>query len=121
MDRRNFLQGVFGGVTAAGLIVAAKPNEIEAYASQLLPKAPLMIDRPPKTPAAIGEHLYNARGELVAIVRTITVSNEPIDVTTHWDEVSRFIPGRLTVEIEAIGLGVVEWDTNQRLPRLRGR
>jgi len=42
MNRRNFLSGVFGGVTAAGLIVAAKPAEIERYAAELVPETPLL-------------------------------------------------------------------------------
>lgn len=90
MDRRLFLQGVFGGVASAGLIVAANQSEIEAFASPLKVGEPLVLDKP--IPAertetvTAGEHLYNAKGEVVAIV-------------------SSYGLGRGGIVIEAVGVG----------------
>lgn len=114
MDRRNFLQGVFGGVTAAGLIVSAKASEISAYAHGLAPNTPLLIDQPPAITPQIGlaEHLYNSRGELVAMVTDIMVTSgrQQIDVTSHWDSyVHRVAP---EIQIRAIGIGRFELSGN---------
>jgi hypothetical protein len=72
MDRRGFLQGVFGGVAAAGtgLIVSATTQEIEAFESPLAKGDPVMLDANTAT-ASLGQHLYNERGELVAVVTHI--------------------------------------------------
>jgi hypothetical protein len=70
MERRSFLRGVFGGVTASGLILSASPKEIEAFAAPLEPKQPLVVDPVQaftRQTIEIGEHLYNERGECVAV------------------------------------------------------
>lgn len=114
MNRRGFLQGLFGGVTAAGVIVAAKPSEIEAFTAPLVKDAPIFVDVPRAQPVGAGEHLYNARGELVAVVMEISLSREAIDVTLASDLNRVYIPGRLMqYEIRAEGVGRVEMDVNR--------
>jgi len=69
MERRGFLQGLFGGLTSAGLLIAAAPNELAEFASPLGLHDPVVLDAAPVAPiVGCGDHLYNARGELVAVV-----------------------------------------------------
>jgi hypothetical protein len=71
MERRSFLQGLFGGVTAGGLILKASPREIEAFAAPLAPEQPVILDAIPVTPNFDrGIVLYNARGERVLEVQS---------------------------------------------------
>jgi hypothetical protein len=72
MERRGFLRGLFGGLTSAGLLIAAEPQELAAFASPLGVDDPVVLDAAPVAPiVGEGDHLYNARGELVAVVRTL--------------------------------------------------
>lgn len=119
MERRGFLKGLFGGVTSAGLVIAASQSDIEAFASPLVRDAPLLLDRPAVAPARCGEHLYNASGELVAIITELTLTRDPIEVTHAWDDKTMYVPGRLEIAIRAVGVGSVEWAG--RTPMLRGR
>jgi hypothetical protein len=121
MDRRNFLQGVFGGVTAAGLIVSAKASDVSAYARGLAPNTPLLIDQPPAiTPhVAAGEHLYNSRGELVAMVTAVDITWQSHDVTSAFDNARIYVPGPPEFEIRARGIGSVSLDKANHL-QLRG-
>lgn len=125
MDRRGFLAGLFGGVTAAGIVVAASPSEIEAFAAPLVRDAPVVIDvAAASSPAPlVGEHLYNARGELVAMVTAIDITRDRIEVHDYCGAGNRiFVPGLLSVEIRAVALGEVEWESHTlRLRGLRGR
>ena len=106
MDRRGFLHGLFGGVTSAGLIVVASPNQVEAFASGLVKDAPVLLDAPPQKPVVAGEHLYNARGECVAMVTGIRVNGH-------------YLQGGVT--IQATCSGPLEWDGDVQAPRLRGQ
>ena len=121
MHRRGFLQGIFGGVASAGLIIAAKPSEIEAFTAPLAKGAPLVLDQPTANPevAVIGEHLYNSRGEIVAIVTGMDFSSEAIEVTSSYDVEPQFIRGPMRVDIRAVGIGPVRWENGA--PKLRGR
>jgi hypothetical protein len=124
MNRRGFIHGLFGGVTAAGLIVAANPKEIEAFATSVPPDSPVMLDQPTPKRAFVdaGEHLYNGRGELVAIVTSFTVTREPIEVTAYGMSESTYIQGLPNFEIIARGVGSIQWDgDHRRMPQLRGR
>jgi len=108
MDRRGFLKGVFGGVTAAGVIVAASPADIAAFASPLVREAPVVLDVPTKAPAESGEHLYNAAGELVAIIDSFNIRRQTIDVTMAGDLNRVYLPGRLDIDIHARWVGHVD-------------
>lgn len=123
MERRGFLKGLFGGVTAAGLIVAAGPKEIAAFASPLVKDAPVMLDVPTPKPAFVGfgEHLYNSVGELVAIVSGIDVSMDKVETTMFGDYNSKFVAGRTRISIHAEGVCSFEWPQQPGdFPRLRG-
>lgn len=121
MERRGFLKGAFGGVTAAGLIIAAKPAEIAAFASPLVRDSEVVLDA---TPMAVGvpqcgEHLYNGRGELVAIIKEIDLSCDSIEVSVWGDSQRSYIPGLQHFEIRARGIGSLEY-TGKGFPVVRG-
>ncbi len=119
MERRSFLRGIFGGVTAAGLIVKATPADVEAFAAPLQPKEPLLIGPPPLSILDVGECLYNAEGEQVAIVTGISVSVDRDTVHSYGSGLPISITRGIDIDIRAIGIGHVEWiDGNG--PKLRG-
>jgi hypothetical protein len=120
MDRRGFLQGVFGGITAAGVIVAASPSEIEAFTAPLVRDAPVVLDIPPAPATHIGEHLYNARGELVAFITRVDVVQDRIEMTSAFDSNRVFVPSLQRVEIRAEAVGQLVWDTDRKFQRLTG-
>lgn len=120
MQRRGFLKGLFGGVTAAGLLVTASPQEIEAFASPLVKDSPILLDEQPRQPSSIGQHLYNENGELVAFVTSIDVHVERIDVTTGSDSNVVYAPGHRTVNISAVGVGPLKL-SGDGFPRLGSR
>jgi hypothetical protein len=120
MNRRGFLQGVFGGVTAGGLIVAASPADIAAFSSPLVKDAPLLLDVPAEASTHIGGHLYNERGQCVAIIRRIDRFSNPVDVTTAFDGHTIYLPGVPRFDIYAQGIGELRWDGSQRMPELVG-
>ncbi len=110
MERRGFLQGLFGGIVGGGIVVAAKPEEVAAFAGPLVKDQPLTLDPAPKptvVPAA-GEHLYNAKGELVAIVTEVKLHTQRIDVTSAWDTNRTYIQGPQHIELRAECVGRFE-------------
>src|ERR1700741_3127488 len=102
MDRRNFLKGVLSGVTATGVIVAASPQEIEAFASPLTRDEPVVIDVPTLNTPALGpgEHLYNAQGKLVGIVTELMLHRDKVK-TTAFDNQRIHVPGPPRFQITA--------------------
>jgi len=120
MDRRGFLHGVFGGVTSAGLILAAKPAEIAAFASPLLRDQPLVASVP-----TLGQALYNEQRELVAFVSHIHIRTDRIETTMFGNAHASYMPRPPSFRIEAVGAGQLELDLRPGgpwlgLPRLRG-
>ena len=108
IERRQFLQGVFGGVTAAGLVVAAPKHIVEAFHVPM--GSPLSIVEPTFACAVMpGDQLYNAQGQVVAIVDAVNTHRDKIDVTTHNDTYKKFIMGSLNIDIRARGLLYDEW------------
>lgn len=82
MNRRGFLHGLFGGVAAGGVIVTASDEEIARFSRELAAYNPVVVDPTPPAPLpANGEHLYNGRGELVAVVRDLRMSPDGVDIT----------------------------------------
>lgn len=120
MERRGFLKGVFGGVTSAGLLITGNISDIEAFAAPLVKQTPLLIDNAPPTTRHVesGEHLYNSRGELVAIVTAVRVTIPSIDVTSALSDQQVSIAGLPTFSIEAEGVGMVA--LNNGRPEFRG-
>lgn len=118
MFRRSFLKGVIGGVTSAGLVVAATPREIEAFASAV-GDGPVVLDagRPLGISAIasaqeaisgvhVGQALYNERGDLVACVtKLVTRRDQSFDVTLFDNTSKTYVPGlsRLVIEAEPVG------------------
>lgn len=81
-NRRGFLHGLFGGVTTGGLLIAASPADVERFAAPLARDEPVVLDATPPSPLlpAVGEHLYNGAGELVAVVRSFAVHQGGVDI-----------------------------------------
>ena len=121
MNRRGFLQGVFGGVTAAGVIVSASPADIAAFASPMVKDAPVLLDVPAPIPTSIGEHLYNEQGQCVAVIRSIDIHQDAIDVSMWGDSQMRYVPGLRRIDIHAHGIGDIVWDVEKKHPRLIGK
>jgi hypothetical protein len=85
VERRGFLKGLFGGVTASGLIVMGKRHEVQAFAAPLRPEEPIIIDVPSiVTPAEAsrGLYIYNSRGEALGFVQAF-------DINTHRSQLTR--------------------------------
>lgn len=123
MERRGFIRGVFGGITSAGLLIGGARDEIEAFAAPLVKQAPLVIDIEPlqrSGPIGHGEHLYNSRGELVAVVTAVHLTRAPVEVTSAFDNNRLFIPGVPTFSIEAEGVGGLVVETSAKKLALRG-
>lgn len=105
LSRRGFM-GVFGGITAAGLIVKATPQEIQAFTAPLVPDAPLALGAPSGTSSAlnIGELVFNSRGEIIGVVEGIEYSVEAVDDTRLGDTYQRFRPGRMHMRLQVAGV-----------------
>lgn len=103
INRRGFLQGVFGGVTAAGVIVAASPEDVAAFASPV--GSPVTLQQPTFSAYVTpGQELYNADGQIVAIVQNVTMQRDKIEVTTYSSLSPEYILGQLTIDIRARGV-----------------
>ena len=123
LGRRGFLQGIFNGVAATGLIVAAKPSDIELFTAPLTKGDPVILDQPivNQSTASVGEHLYNSRGEIVAIVESIKMERPKVDVTSFASKATLYdYEWAAHITITAIGLGHVELG-ERKPPKLRGR
>lgn len=102
-DRRGFLQGVFGGVTAAGVIVMA-PERVAAHFTPEI-GAPVTLVEPTYSRYVMpGDSLYNAQGQVVAVVRDVSRSRNAIEVTTFNSSTDEYILGILNIDIHAKGV-----------------
>jgi hypothetical protein len=128
--RRGFLKGLFGGVAGTGLIVLAKPSEIEAFTAPLVEGAPLVLDQPmADTAVEMGQHLYNAQGEVVAIVTELSVAMQQVthDVRSfdHAMQIRSSSSGRIlpdaVLELRATVVGVPDFTGMREMPNLRGK
>ncbi len=68
IERRGFLGGLFGGLVGSGVLVLASDHDIERFSVPL--GEPLTVSAP-APPVGCGDNLYNARGELVAVVTNL--------------------------------------------------
>jgi hypothetical protein len=121
-NRRGFLKGLLSGVTATGLIIAAKPEEIAAFTKPLAKDAEIVIDTPTPRAASIGQHLYNEHGELVAVVTDLSIHTPMVDATSWGDSEQQMMVSGLpeaTITARMIGHAVI--DDHAYVPRLRGR
>lgn len=97
MNRRGFLQGAFGGVTAAGIVICASPDEVAAYTAPMFANEPVIVGTPPQPQTSVGEFVYNERGQVVGVVTEVWGNHYPVNVTRAGDSHNHYIPG--TVEI----------------------
>ncbi|MGE0363352.1 MAG: hypothetical protein AB7R67_21750 [Vicinamibacterales bacterium] len=104
LERRSFLQSLVAGVTSAGVLVKATPAEVEAFAVH---RGDAVVLGRPAIPAAQlpnGMVLYDAAGRAVMRVTSFDVKQEPVDLTSHWDDHRVYVPGDRRVELHGIGL-----------------
>ena len=115
MERRGFLNGLFGGIAAGGLIVQATPGEVQAFAAPLRHGAPIGLDAIPTAvrPIDTGQELFNSQGELVAYIQSIDARIPRINVTSVGSRYEDFIAGPPEVLITAVGCGRIEVQVGQ--------
>ena len=104
MERRGFLKGMFGGVTAAGVIVAASMEDIAAFANPLTRNEPVFLDAPRSSMVDMGEELYNANGEIVALVKNVHIEH----IREHSADFTN-VAGPLSVRIDVQCVGPIRW------------
>jgi hypothetical protein len=106
MDRRNFLIGTFGGLTAGGIVLAAEQNDIAAFVSTVQKNAPLTANPvPPPAQIRPGEMLFDHLGRPVAIIQKIEWHRELDNVTKMGDVFESFAPGVMSAVITAVTYG----------------
>lgn len=107
MDRRGFLKGTFGGVTSAGILIAAGDTDLDAFAKEskvgeVMGVAPLPIDI---EQMAIGRLLYDNKGNIVAVVQQINHYLSAHDASGWGDSASTYMRGLSNVRIIATAYG----------------
>lgn len=107
MERRNFLKGVFGGVTAGGILL--RTPEPETFAGILAPETPLIV-APNDYFAGVdlGHILFNQDGKPVAVITEIATEMSRVDMNRAGDNWTTFAPGYPTVTIRAVCRGPVK-------------
>lgn len=108
MDRRKFLQGTFGGVTAGGIILAAGAPDIEAFVAMAKKDEPLIAAPGQFAGVEVGLILFNYLHQPVAVVkeiRQVMATNNATRWGSSWEEQ---VPGLVTTEITAIAQGIAD-------------
>ncbi len=101
--RRGFLKGVFGGITAAGLVVLASEADVAAFA-RVGTGAPVAVAAAPVWDGVVpgfGDTLYDAHGRKVAIVTGLRQRSVPIEVTAFGEANQVYVAGATDLIIEA--------------------
>lgn len=108
MERRGFLKGLIGGITSTGLFIAAKPDDVAALA--LPHESPILLAPEPMVQPSIerGQELFNARGELVAVVTGVSLTSDRIETTTFGHTNRQYMPRPARVDLRVECLGYVE-------------
>jgi hypothetical protein len=122
-NRRNFIQGIFGGVVGSSIIIEATQKDIQAFADPLKLADPIYAG-PLQTPDPSDQnnwYLYNRHGEKVAIITNIGLRTLPTDMGADEFGNARFIPGirKIDIQVECIGSIDPHYD-GQGFPELRG-
>lgn len=107
MDRRGFLRGTIAAVSSYGIVVTASDADILALArdGSLKVDNPVSVGVPDLLVPLVGEVLFNAKGQPVAVVSSSRVEVESIDATDIGGQFTKYLPGRATLHIEAVGAG----------------
>lgn len=105
MGRRGFLKGVFSGVAAGGIVIAAGIPDTQAFMEQVRIGDPVAaaVD-PPLTQLAPGSYLYNQRDRIVAVVTSVHSTDAQVDVTMAGSISREYMIGDGRVEITALGI-----------------
>ena len=108
IPRRSFLQGVFGGVTSAGLIIAGSKDSLQAFTAEK--GAPVVLAQPEYSQMVTpGEQVYNAQGQVIGVVEGVSFQRNKIEVTTFNDAASQYVLGIPSVDIRVRGLLYDHW------------
>lgn len=107
-DRRRFLKGAFGGVTAAGLLIVGP--DVGAFAECVVPGEDIVCSHLPPAPfegVDIGNILFNYKGEPVAVITDIKYDIPQLDVTRYGSFQREFVPGAPNITLRATVRGPV--------------
>lgn len=109
MNRRSFLKGTFGGVTAAGLVIAGADTDLSAFASSMKVGEPMVgagevVDSPAPE---LGTILFNSEGQPVCVVESYRYSVNEIDATPMGSSVRVMMPGTREIRLTAVVMGRV--------------
>lgn len=89
------------------LVVQASQEDIAKFGKT---QRPIVLNDAPNDIAAFDfnhdQYLYNKFGQRVAVVTSVDVSVQPLDVTSHGDMASRFLKGPMRASIRAEALKV---------------
>ncbi len=116
MNRRNFITGVFGGVTAAGLII--KSPDMAFGAPMPEPESPLIIAPPAFANADAGQMVFDSNGNPLGIIQSVHYNREMHDVTHAGDQWTNYHGGLHTVEMRVIAYGQVQLAKFTRLDKM---
>lgn len=121
MERRGFLKTLVSAVSSSGLLLRATPAEVQAFGAK--PEQPVILSpqeirapQPDRGYGAIepGATLYDASGRAVAIVGSLNVEVQRIDVTSWADSTRQYVSGVPDITIVAHGL---VWPEPRPAPR----
>lgn len=107
MERRSFIKGVFGGVTAGGIILASGEDDIAAFVSQVQRNEPMVACPEPLgvSQVAPGEMLFNHLGRPVAIIREVQWHADVQTIAKMSDAVDRSSMHGIYAVIMAVSYG----------------
>lgn len=123
MDRRNFLQGIFGGIVGSGIIVQASASEINLFANK----------NPEGTPLGLAPngyidnwYLYNSKGEVVVYINAIKNHDETLEASRKGKSFKELGPGvlrrpTLIGEVIAPGYELTDTEIVESLKRKNNR
>lgn len=113
MDRRSFLKGTFGGVSAAGaLILTATPADVAKFATETplgTPVASSTLQTKEFGLPDYGEFVFNSQGMPIGVVTSINMYQDSVDVTMSHHENRQYMPGlkRIELSVSVIGNALV--------------
>ena len=106
MDRRGFIRGAFGGVTSAGIILAAPSDAVEAFVSQVRRNDPLAVAiDSPGMKVEPGHWVFDREGNMLGVIESLDAHNTGIDVASLGDPRPQYIPGVSTVKATVVMYG----------------
>jgi len=115
LSRRGFLTGtLMAAATAGTALLTATPEEIQAFGKPLV--GPVRVMQPDPIPIVAdmrpmgeaGEFVYNHKGDIIGVISEMTVTREPIDVTSYGMDWRAYRSGLLEVRYTVVGTGFAQ-------------